>query len=267
MKTRNGLEIKLSNDLNGHILVWGRSGQGKTYFLCRKVEDYVEAGKKVLIIDYSGSYTNKEMINNKFKYQSRIDRFQFDYALNWYFRVRDEKNFKKDVTDTFLEVFKCDSYFQQALLENAIDHIFATQERLCIPDIIIELKKMLLREKVEEEAVGNTDNIGRLLTRLRPYETIENFYIKRGVTDRENSGQVVIMDISNFPEKQRKFLTELFLKLLWKESYRQEYENHCDAVILDEMQFLSIKEDDILTAFLREGRKKGFELVYCTVHI
>ncbi|MBC5745905.1 DUF87 domain-containing protein [Lachnospiraceae bacterium MD308] len=181
MKTRNGLEIRLSDDLNGHVLTWGRSGQGKTYFLCRKVEDYVEAGKTVFIIDYSGSYTNKEMMNKKFKYQSQIDRFKFDNALNWNFRVRDEKNFKKDVTDTFLEVFKCDSYFQQALLEKVINQIFDTQESLSIPDIIVALKKLLLREKVAEETSGNTDNIGRLLTRLRPYETIDKFYIRKGV--------------------------------------------------------------------------------------
>lgn len=267
METRNGTKIKIVNGSNGHILTWGQSGQGKTYFLCRMAEKYVEAGKNVLIIDFSGSFTDKELVDKKFKFTDRIDRFRADTPFTWNVRISNEEDYKKDITDSFLEVFNCASYFQQALLEEAITKVLNAREKIRILDISAELKKMLLAEKETEETAGNADNIGKLLMRLRPYESIENFYMKRGVQDRQNIGSVTIIDISDYPEKQRRFLTNLFLNFLWRESYRQEFSNHCDVVMLDEMQFLSIKDGSVLAAFLREGRKKGFEMVLSTQFI
>ena len=46
-------KVTLTDRPNGHILVLGKSGSGKTYFLCRKIEEDLEAGKRVFIIDYS----------------------------------------------------------------------------------------------------------------------------------------------------------------------------------------------------------------------
>ena len=41
--------INLTERPNGHLLVLGKSGTGKTYFLCRKIENEIENGKRILI--------------------------------------------------------------------------------------------------------------------------------------------------------------------------------------------------------------------------
>ena len=38
-------KILLLDKPNGHLLVLGMSGSGKTFFLCRKIEDAMRSGK------------------------------------------------------------------------------------------------------------------------------------------------------------------------------------------------------------------------------
>ena len=51
LKDQEGNTINLSENPNGHLLVLGRSGAGKTYFYCRKIEAEIEKGKKLYIFD------------------------------------------------------------------------------------------------------------------------------------------------------------------------------------------------------------------------
>lgn len=268
MITRSGLTVKLAKGANGHLLTWGQSGQGKTFFLCRKAEEYVNKGKKILIFDYSGSFSEKELAEKNFKFPEQIHRYSVDEPrkLTWRMRVKKRQEFKKDVVDALLEVLDCGSYFQQDILESAIDRILDKQDGFNIPDIVKELK-IMLEEGAEENIAGSKDNIGRLLTRLRPYKSVVNLSIKQGITDKKEIAPISIVDLSNLPEKQRKFLTKLLLSLLWRESFRQEVENRCDVIFLDEFQFLSVEEGSTLSYFLREGRKRGWEMVLSTQFI
>ena len=53
--------IHLLNTPNAHELYLGKSGSGKTWAICRRVEELYSFGKKILILDYSGSYTVEEL--------------------------------------------------------------------------------------------------------------------------------------------------------------------------------------------------------------
>lgn len=268
LKDREGHEIELTKDGNGHILVYGKSGQGKTYFLCRMLEKYCEEGKRVLIIDFSGSYSHRELQGKHFQYLKNVQRYTIsEYGVAWNFRVHDNEKFIKDVTDALLEALKCSGYFQKKLLGDAIGKIVQKDQRVNLPKIIEELRKMLLKEEKSEEILGNKENIGKPLTRLVPYEEIKNFNIEKAKTEDESIMPITILDLADFPEGQRKFLTEFIASLLWRETYRQEYRNRCDVLLLDEMQFLSIRGGSTLSAMLREGRKKGIEVVLSTQFI
>lgn len=268
LKDREGHEIRIAQEGNGHMLVYGKSGQGKTYFLCRMLEKYCEEGKKVLIIDYSGSYLHKELQEKGFQHLKNVKRYTVsEYGVSWQFRVHDNEKFQKDVTDALLEVLKCGGYFQKKLLGDAVGKIVQKGERVSLPKVMAELRKMLLEEEKTEEILGNKENIGKLLTRLAPYEDMKNFNIEKGKTRDENIMPITIFDLVDFPEGQRKFLAEFMTSLLWHETYRQEFRNHCDVLLLDEMQFLSIREGSTLFSMLREGRKKGMEVVLSTQFI
>ena len=65
--------IQLSSKPNGHLLVLGKSGMGKTFYICRKVEEEVENGHFIMLFDFSSSYSNKELERANFKYLDKID--------------------------------------------------------------------------------------------------------------------------------------------------------------------------------------------------
>lgn len=258
-------KIEIEKSGSGHMLVYGKSGQGKTYFLCRMLERNYELGKKILIFDFSGSYSEKELQEKGFLYGGRVKRYILpEHNLEWNLRVDLDENFHQDVTDALQEALKCRGYFQKKLLNDAIGKIMKSGEKINFSSIMGELEGMLQEEQKCGKLSGNMENIERLLTRLSICKNIYNFSVKKGVTPYESIAPITIVDLTNYPESQRKFLTEFLVALIWHETYRQEFRNRCDIVFLDEMQFLSIREGSALSAMLREGRKKKLEIILST---
>ena len=267
LKDKEGHEIRIAQECNGHMLVYGKSGQGKTFFLCRMLEKYYELGRKVLILDYSGSYSEKELKEKNFTYQQQIQRFVLSKRhMTWNFRVNDSKNFQKDLGDSLAEGLGCKGYFQKKILGDAIDRIVHDNGKISVPNILKILEGMFLEEKETEKITGKLDNIGKLLTRLHYLEDIENLQIAKWENEYAVK-PITIIELADFPECQRKFFAELFLSMLWKETYRQNFTNRCDVLLLDEMQFLSVKDGSTLSAMLREGRKKKLDIVVGTQYI
>jgi len=54
-------KVKLENCPNAHLLLIGKSGTGKTFCCCRRMEEAIRKGEKVLIVDYAGSYQENEL--------------------------------------------------------------------------------------------------------------------------------------------------------------------------------------------------------------
>lgn len=59
-------EVEIVYKPNAHFLITGKSGTGKTFYCCRKLEEELRKNKAMLLIDYSSSYTEKELQKNKF---------------------------------------------------------------------------------------------------------------------------------------------------------------------------------------------------------
>lgn len=74
MHDLEGHFVELCEKPNPNILIWGSSGQGKTYFCCRRIEEILKVGKRVIIIDFSGSYTKKELMKNKILF---LEKYKF----------------------------------------------------------------------------------------------------------------------------------------------------------------------------------------------
>ena len=64
---------------------------------------------------------------------------------------------------------------------------------------------------------------------------------------------VTILQLSNYPEFQRKFLTEFLSELFWQEV--REGKKRADIVLYDEFQNVSLEPGNALSTMLREGRK------------
>ena len=269
IKDKEGHEVHLMGEANGHKLIYGNSGQGKTFFLMRELESYCEQGKTILILDYSGSFTEKEMVEKKFLYPDKVKRFNLDEeeSFQWTFCADSIELCIKNVADALGEVLNCGSYYQKKLLEEAVRRTVESGNGLCISRLLRIVEEMLLERQINENAGRTVENLQHLLTRLFPYEDIDNFVIRNQEAQIDTDDVLTILDISCYPEGQRRFLTKFIVSLLWREAYRPKAKSRYEILALDEMQFLSVKEGSTLNSMLHEGRKKGLSLLLSTQYI
>lgn len=251
LRDLEGRKINVCEIPNSHILILGKSGEGKTYFCCRKIEEEIQDGKSVIIFDYSNSYSIPELIKCKFRYIKCVrilnpfeEEVDFMLGLN---------GLESATLDSFVNALRILSYYQKKLLREAIFRLVDSTNSLTIPRLVECLGKMP-EENISSES---EKNIGHLLTRLAPYSEIGNVRLVAGKA-AENigaSGKVTIIQLSDFSELQRKFLTEFLAEMFWRE-VRNGYKR-ADIVLFDEFQNIQITPGSALSAMLREGRKFG----------
>lgn len=244
-------KILLLDKLNGHLLVLGMSGSGKTFFLCRKIEDAMRSGKKIFVFDYSASYTDSEVAKNLFHTNVNLQILNpFESELEWEYRGY---NLPAAILNALTKSLNIESYYQKKLLKEAL-----SEKEICNELGGFSFPKlMLLLECLSfmKEDVESVKNVGHLLTRVAPYEDIQEVRIIKA--DERNVPRAVrpvtILQLSDYPELQRKFLTSFLIELFWQEV--REGKKRADIVLFDEFQNLSLKPGSALSAILREGRK------------
>lgn len=64
---------------------------------------------------------------------------------------------------------------------------------------------------------------------------------------------IEIIQLSEYGEMERKFVTEFLSEICWQEV--RQNKKHSDIIVFDEFQFLSVKPGSALSGMLREGRK------------
>lgn len=269
MYDREGNQIILSEIPNAHSLIWGRSGQGKTFYCLRKIEEEIARGKQVAVFDYTNSYTADELSRGNFIFQDKIQSLNpFDREVEWKMRVRSLESFVMDLKDTLILVLNITSYFQKKLLYRAVKNIVGLQGKFTFSGVIDSLEQMLDSVYAEPGQKDDYDNIARLLSRLEPYSSIENLYIIPTPEKKVDMRGNLILQFSDFPEMQRKFLTEVFAELLWKEIRgSRRGEQQTDVILFDEFQNMSVCEGSAISAFLREGRKFGVSVILSSQYI
>lgn len=262
--------IKLAETPNPHILLWGRSGQGKTWYCCRKIEEEYEKGHNVWILDYSGSYTMDELSKNKFKYMNDCSLEIYDLwtdPISWSMMNSSEDNYRSDLVDAITAVLDLRSYYQRTILEEAITRCCNECYYFRISKLVDILENMIDEAKLTEGLTNEITNISKLLSRLYPYRKISNLYINRIMENHKKyKPKINIVQLSGYPEHQRQFLTRLMTELMWKNFYSCSDNSH-KTIVLDEFQFLGVKPGSPLSDMLREGRKRGIALILSTQFI
>lgn len=241
--------VTLSENPNPHLLILGVSGSGKTYYLIRKTEEALLKGKKVLIFDYSASYTQEELRKDYFQYLKATRIYRPTNELKWIYRGRDMQS---ALLDAFVKCLKVGSYYQKKLLKEAINIVEVENEEFSVPLLMKNLEEL----KMKKEDIESQKNIVHLLTRLSTFSEGHSIKILKGQGKEEvDYPDVAIMQFSDMGEIQRKFWTEFFAELLWDEV--RQGKRRADVILFDEFQNMSMQKGSALTAMLREGRRFG----------
>lgn len=259
MKDLEKNNIVLAETPNKHILAVGRSGQGKTWWCVRKLEGEYESGGSTIVFDYSSSYTRSELEKAQFRYiHENVEINPSSQKFCWRVHVPESSVLIQDFRDSIVSSLGINSYYQKKLLEEAIEQVLNEKQRLSIILLVAELEKMLIKYADNKD---NRSNISHLLTRLDPFISTGNLYfeVSDGIQRRDETiPRLIVMQLSDFTELQRKFLTQLCLEIYWREKKRLKQHN---TVLLDEFQNLDIRAGSALSGMLREGRKFGLSVI------
>ncbi len=274
MLMQKNIPIVLSDVPNRHMLIWGKSGFGKSYFGIRKIEEDYGLKRKITVIDYSSSYTESELIRANFKYMDSVLMLNpSQNPIYWECNSKNINYFLHESKDILVKAMNINSYNQSTLIFQALIYLHKNNESPCfswsIPELIgalTDLKKFLVPDK---DNLDMPQNIERLLTRLVKYESIRNFHVVfKPLNCKQRRNIVTIFQLSDLPDEQRRFLTAIISELLWLETKRGKSSlNYYDTIIFDEFQFLPINCGSALSCFLREGRKFGVGVVLATQFI
>lgn len=259
MNDREGNKITPVNTPNGHWLIWGQSGQGKTYEICRKIE---RGSEKFLIIDNSGSYTKPELIKNRFEKMRQVKEINpYIEECCWTFYAETVDEAAHVISDALVKITSMGSYFQKRLLQDAVHKLLTDLGEFSFPFFMDIINDMMHDQKVEDGGKDIIENLVRLLNRFAVFEDIEQLTFRWSKEiSLDIRKPILILQLSDFPDQQRKFLSELFLQLIWREAKKKNRAKF-DCLILDEFQNFSVKPQSAVNQMLREGRKYGLSLI------
>lgn len=248
---------------NRHLLILGKSGYGKTYFLQCLIAEMSKQDIPTLIIDYSDAFTTKEIQpelkeylgeDNLQNYYVKLNKFplnpfkkyRHEFDGNYY----DESN--EDVASRIKSIF--DSVYnlgiiQQDTLRTAIINGLKKSESMSFDDLKNEL--IALDTKNAMSVLGQ---INEFLS-FKPFNSDDSF----GWSELdERNGKVIIIQLNGYSKDVQKIITEFILWDLWNYKQVNGDVNKPFNVILDEAQNLDFSDNSPCIKILKEGRKFGW---------
>jgi DNA phosphorothioation-dependent restriction protein DptH len=266
-------EFNHSDLSNRHLLIGGRSGQGKTYFIQSLLKDFSKAGQPALVIDYSSSFTKTQLDPAFLK--SAGDRlherivYHDKFPINPFVRrqkevagiVSLEKTYEvaRRVQDVFAAVYK--SFGSQQ--KNAI--YAATKAGIDMYGDKMRMEHLL--ERIEELEGYSSSVIQSISSRLVQFVDIDPFDYE-GEAQWDNyfntPGQITIIQLAGYDQDEiKRIMTEFILWDLWYYTQRGTKDKPI-PVVLDEAQNLDFADGSPTAKILREGRKFGWSAMFAT---
>jgi hypothetical protein len=182
--------------------------------------------------------------------------------------VDSEEEFISKLTDVLVNIMNIGSYFQRKLLLEALKLQVSQYRMFNFHEFFHTLEKLYAKKELVGACSDELTNLERLLNRFFPYRDIDTIHIKQGkASDKPCLSQLCILQLSEYSEQLRKFLTLMFSELLWLESKNRKSPHKFDTILFDEFQFLPIKTGSALALFLREGRKYDVGVILSTQYI
>ncbi|WP_156291353.1 DNA phosphorothioation-dependent restriction protein DptH [Oceanobacillus salinisoli] len=257
---------------NRHILISGKSGQGKTYFIQCLLMELATNDVSSIIFDYTGGF-KKSKLEPEFKdylgdrlEQILVARDKFPinpFKLNQ--KELDEGEYIQedfsDVADRMKSVFAAiykDLGIQQL---NAIYQAIMNGLRKYGDGMNMEM----LRSELAEDTSGPAKTA---LSQLNPMIDKDPFDNSRaefnwGELDK-GKGKVFIIQLTGFATDIQKVITEFILWDLWYYKLQHGDQSIPLPVILDEAQNLDHSDKSPSAKILTEGRKFGWSGWYAT---
>ncbi|WP_214827807.1 DNA phosphorothioation-dependent restriction protein DptH [Exiguobacterium algae] len=257
---------------NRHLLIGGRSGQGKTYFVQSLLLQLVEQNQSALVIDYSNSYTLSQLdetfVNRMGSKLNERIVYHESFPLNPFKRREKEISGRKEpekITSVATRVAAVFASVYRGLGDQQKNAIYMATKN-GIEKYGDEMRMELLIEELEnlESSKSTVQSVISRLTQMVDMDPFDyesdNDWSK--IFDSNNG--VTVIQLEGYDQDEiKKLLAEFILWDLWYYSLSGS-ESRPMPVILDEAQNLSFRKGSPSEKILREGRKFGWSAWFAT---
>lgn len=249
---------RLSN--NGHIVIFGETGSGKTTEAVKLMLGMAGSGMTVLAFD----------VNNIFA-EAQIHPF---YRKAFFERL--------DVVEAYDDGIKIPLFkpakFSDGTVEKAVDVIDGITDAFAKSFKFGVQQKAVLRSAVAS-ASGKRyekDGIAAIGTALDEFNAVKATEVHeriRQVTDHNcfvhgelflRSGKINLIRLSKFSEDTQRVIVEILCSFLWKMAAKEKFQKEGLYLAIDECQNMDLGKNGIIGKMLVEGRKFNLNLLLST---
>ncbi|WP_158591822.1 DNA phosphorothioation-dependent restriction protein DptH [Oceanobacillus halophilus] len=266
-------EFDHSHLSNRHLLIGGRSGQGKTYFIQSLLRDLSRTNQSAVVVDYSSSYTRTQL-DSEFldsmgdKLRERIV-YHEGFPLNPFLRrakevagvVSKEKptEVARRVVDVFGSVYRSFGSQQKSALYKAV------KQGIEMYDDKMKMEHLL---EILEELDGFANSvISSITSRIMQFVDIDPFDYESNNQWEEYfapGGNITVIQLAGYDQDElKRLMAEFILWDLWYFTQNGSKDKPI-PVILDEAQNLDFTDGSPAAKILREGRKFGWSAWFAT---
>lgn len=249
-----GNRIHTISEENYSMTILGKPGSGKTYSMYRHIEESVRDGIGVLIVDFSGSYTEYE-----------IERAQLDNSI-----TVDVKNPYKSAVElmagqtmeeavenlakSLYVALEINAVTQKELVLNICEILMSRNRCVTFHDLY-DLLGELSETEDDNRYLENID-----ILRRRLYHMKKNYSLRITYGAVQKVQGITILQFSDYTEEICRTMAQLVLELEWNNNRKKNESEKCLEIVLDEFQLLQIKNTGI-EKLVRLGRKHGVGVI------
>lgn len=257
---------------NRHMLIQGKSGQGKTYFIQRMLKELSNQGIPSIIIDYTDGF-KKSKLEKAFTV-SLGDKIEQHLVLVNKFPLNP---FKRNLIELDDEYYPENNVSVAGRFKSVVNSVynFGDQQLNTIYNAVLrglnkygenmdltKLKDELLSDD-SNTSVSVLNKLSELLD-VNPFES--NEFDWSNILD-ESNGKVLIIQLTGLSKDIQKIISELILWDLWYYKANSGSEDNPFVVVLDEAHNLDFGPDSPCSKILTEGRKFGWSGWFATQSI
>lgn len=255
---------------NRHLLISGKSGQGKTYFMqCLLLELSIQNISSI-VVDYTEGFLPNQLEPEFTNYLG--SKLEQRIVYNDKFPINPFRRNVREIGGLTLPESDTDVAERVKSVFSSVYGSLGIQQQNAIYEAVLrgmqqyneEMDLEILREKLEEDGSSYAKTA---LSQIRPF-------IDRKVFSQNNDfswenilsslGGVYIIQLTGYPREIQLIITEFILWDLWNYSIRFGNKLKPIPVILDEAQNLDHTEHSPSSKILTEGRKFGWSGWYAT---
>lgn len=255
---------------NRHLLISGKSGQGKSYFIQCLLLELSRKGISNIIFDYTDGFKNSKL-EPQFKEQLGDNLEQFLVARDK-FPINPFKRNQKELDEgVYIDEDNIDIAERIKGVFSSVFKDLGIQQQNAIYEAVLRgLDKYgdsMNLELMLEELDGEPGPAKTARSQIKPLIDKNPFRSDAQYNWSEllsHKGKVFIVQLTGYSREVQMMITEFILWDLWNYQLNHGDKNNPLPVILDEAQNLDHRESSPSAKILTEGRKFGWSGWYAT---